>query len=193
MRIWRLLGKATSKARDAADYSRVVRVGTDDTAKRCDQSCISIMADLNHQRTITESKEQGSGVKALKEHTGDRTKGLEAIRDMAKAYSLGVAAAMPQAAQILDSVHVVAALHKGDRPCEVHAEARVGEEAQGSSRLKKKESLTEYQLAKREELDPTKTHLREAHACQMAKRCRTSMAAPTKNLQPKPQTGSVCG
>jgi hypothetical protein len=54
----------------------------------------------------------------------------------------------------------VAAFHKGDRPCEVHAEARVGEEAQGSSRLKKKESLTEYQLAKREELDPAKTHLR---------------------------------
>ena len=112
---------------------------------------------------------------------------------MAKAYSLGVAAAMSQAAQILGSFHVVAAFHKGDRPCEVHAEARVGEEAQGSSRLKKKESLTEYQLAKRGELDPAKTHLREAHACQMAKRCRTSMAAPTKNLQPKPQTGSVCG
>jgi hypothetical protein len=100
---------------------------------------------------------------------------------------------MPQAAQILGSFHVVAAFHKGDRPCEVHAEARASEEAQGSSQLKKKESLTECQLAKREELDPTKTHLREARACQMAKRCRTSMAAPTKNLQPKPQTGSVCG
>ncbi|QUC02594.1 hypothetical protein [Atopobium sp. oral taxon 416] len=31
---------------------------------------------------------------------------------------------MPQAAQILDSIHVVAALHEGDRPCEVHTEAR---------------------------------------------------------------------
>ena len=56
--IWRLLGKATSKARDAADYSRVVRVGIDDTAKRCDQSCISIMADLNRQCAITEGKGQ---------------------------------------------------------------------------------------------------------------------------------------
>ena len=66
MRIWRLLGKATSKARDAADYSGVVRVGTDDTAKRCDQSCISIMADLDRLRAITEGKEQGSSVKALR-------------------------------------------------------------------------------------------------------------------------------
>ena len=60
MRIWRLLGKATSKARDAADYSRVVCVGTDDTAKRCDQSCISIMADLDRQcaRIVTEGEGQ---------------------------------------------------------------------------------------------------------------------------------------
>jgi len=43
---------------ESADYSRVVRVGTGDTAKRCDQSCISIMADLDHQRAraITEGK-----------------------------------------------------------------------------------------------------------------------------------------
>ena len=31
---------------------------------------------------------------------------------------------MPQAAQILDSFHVVAALHEGDRPCKVREEAR---------------------------------------------------------------------
>ena len=92
---------------------------------------------------------------------------------------------MPQAAQILDSVHVVAALHKGDRPCEVHAEARVGEEAQGSSRLKKKESLTEYQLAKREELDPAKTHLREAHACQMAGAIQDVYGCPNRKSTAK--------
>ena len=55
-----------------------------------------------------------------------------------------------------------------------------------------RESLTEYQLAKREELDPAKTHLRGARACQMAKRCRTSMAALTENLQPRPQTAFAC-
>ncbi|WP_256436719.1 hypothetical protein [Atopobium sp. oral taxon 416] len=35
-----------------------MRVGTGNTAKRRDQSCISIMADLNHQRAITEGKGQ---------------------------------------------------------------------------------------------------------------------------------------
>ena len=33
--------------------------------------------------------------------------------------------------------------------------------------LKRRESLTKRQLAKREELDPAKTHLRTARACQM--------------------------
>ena len=49
-RIWRLLGKAVTEARDAADYSDVVRVGIDDTARRRGQSYISIMANLDCQR-----------------------------------------------------------------------------------------------------------------------------------------------
>ena len=43
---------------------------------------------------------------------------------MIKTYSLNVAAKMSQAAQILDSFHVVATLREGDRPCEVREEAR---------------------------------------------------------------------
>ncbi|WP_256436751.1 hypothetical protein [Atopobium sp. oral taxon 416] len=39
-----------AEARDAADYSDVVRVGIDDTARRRGQSYISIMANLDGQR-----------------------------------------------------------------------------------------------------------------------------------------------
>jgi hypothetical protein len=58
--IWRLLSRVVAEVRDAADYSGVVRVGTGDTAKRRNQSCINIMADLDCQRTraITEGKGQ---------------------------------------------------------------------------------------------------------------------------------------
>ena len=98
---------------------------------------------------------------------------------------------MPQAAQILDSFHVVAALHKGDRPCEVRGEVRVGKEAQGYlprrtyAWLKRKKSLTEYQLAKREELDPAKTHLREAHTCQIAEVMQDVYGCPDKKSTAK--------
>ena len=49
-------------ARDAADYSDVVRVSIDDTAKRCNQSYISIMANLDHQRAIavTQGRDKGA-------------------------------------------------------------------------------------------------------------------------------------
>lgn len=74
-RIWRLLGKAVAEARDAADYSDVVRVGIDDTARRRGQSCISIMADLDGQRVIavTEGRDKGAVGRLcgeLEEHEG---------------------------------------------------------------------------------------------------------------------------
>ena len=45
-------GKAVDEARDVADYSDVVRVGIDDTARKRNQSYISIMADLDGQRAL---------------------------------------------------------------------------------------------------------------------------------------------
>ena len=87
-RIWRLLGKAVAEARDAADYSDVVRVGIDDTARKRGQSYISIMADLDHQRAIavTQGRDKGALGRLcaeLKEHGGDRSKVQEVTRDMA--------------------------------------------------------------------------------------------------------------
>ena len=80
---------------------------------------------------------------------------------------------MPQATQSVDSFHVVQLLMRATDP------VRCAERRESASKrrqlaqtkylwLKKKESLTKRQLAKREELDPAKTHLREARACQMA-------------------------
>jgi len=77
-----------TEARDAADYSDVVRVGIDDTAKRCNQSYISIMANLDGQRAmaVTQGRDKGALGRLcaeLEEHAGDRTKVLEVTRDMA--------------------------------------------------------------------------------------------------------------
>lgn len=176
-RIWRLLGKAVAEARDAADYSDVVRVGTGGTAGRRGQSCIRIMADLDGQRAIavTEGRDKGAVGRLCDElegHGGDRTKVQEVTRDMAEAYSLGVAAEMPQAAQTVDRFHVV------QLPSRATGHARCAERRESAEKrrqlagtkyvwLKRKEPLTERQLARREEPDPAKTHLRTARACQM--------------------------
>ena len=87
-RIWRLLGKAVDEARDAADYSDVVRVGIDDTARKRNQSYISIIANLDCQRAVAITQGRGKGALGrlcgkLKEHAGDREKVQKVTRDMA--------------------------------------------------------------------------------------------------------------
>ena len=51
-----------AEARDAADYSDVVHVGIDDTARKRNQSYISIMANLDCQRTVavTQGRDKGA-------------------------------------------------------------------------------------------------------------------------------------
>ena len=79
---------------------------------------------------------------------------------------------MPQATQTVDRFHVVQLLNRAID------HVRCTERRESASKrwqlaqtkyvwLKKKESLTKRQLAKREEFDPARTHLREARACQM--------------------------
>ena len=50
-----------TEARDVADYSDVVRVGIDDTAKRRNQSYTSIMANLDGQRAMAVTQGRGKG------------------------------------------------------------------------------------------------------------------------------------
>jgi transposase len=69
-----------TEARDAADYSDVVRVGIDDTARRRGQSYISIMANLDGQRAVavTQGRDKGALGRLcaeLKEHRRGQVKG----------------------------------------------------------------------------------------------------------------------
>ena len=65
-----------------------MRVSIDDTAKRRNQSYISIMANLDGQRAVavTQGRDKGALGRLcaeLKEHAGYRTKIQEVTRDMA--------------------------------------------------------------------------------------------------------------
>jgi transposase len=70
---------------------------------------------------------------------------------------------MPQAAQIVDSFHVVQLLMRATDP------VRCQERRESASKRRQLAGTKYVWLKKREELDPAKTHLREARACQMAK------------------------
>lgn len=95
-RVWAMLGRAVSEAREGADYSGVTRVGVDDTARARGQRYISVMADLDGRRVVavTEGRDRGAPGRLcdqLEARGGDRSAVTEVTRDMAGSYSLGCA------------------------------------------------------------------------------------------------------
>ena len=189
-RVWGILNRAVSEARDAADYSGVARVGIDDTTRRRGQSYISTMVDLDGRRVVavTEGRDKGAVGRLcdqLEEHGGDRAAVLEVTRDMAEAYSPGVAAEMPGAAQTVDRFHVMQLFSRAtDRVrCSERRESDEKRRMLAGTKyvwLKRQGNLTERQRETREALDPRTSHLRTARACQMTEAMRDVYDCPDK-------------
>lgn len=187
-RVWAMLGRAVSEAREGADYSGVTRVGIDDTARARGQRYISVMADVDGRRVVavTEGRDRGAPGRLcdqLEARGGDRSAVAEVARDMASSYSLGCAEAMPGAAQTVGRLHVMQLLARAlDRTR--RAEARSCEEKRrllrGTKyvRLKRPENLTERQAAKRASL--ASEHLLTARACAVVEAVRAVCSCETR-------------
>ena len=187
-RVWAMLGRAVSEAREGADYSGVTRVGIDDTARARGQRYVSVMADVDGRRVVavTEGRDRGAPGRLcdqLEARGGDRSAVTEVTRDMASSYSLGCADAMPQAAQTVDRFHVMQLLTRAlDRTrC---AEAKSCEEKRRLLRgtkyvwLKRPENLTERQAERRASL--ASEHLLTARACAMVEAVRAVYSCATR-------------
>ena len=187
-RVWALLRRAVAEARGSADYSAVERVGIDDAARGRGQSYISTMVDLDARRVVavTEGRDRGSVGRLcdqLEERGGDRSRVLEVTRDMAEAYSLGVASEMPQAAQTVDRSRVMQLFSRAtDRVrCRERRESEEKRAMLAGTKyvwLKRESNLTGRQLAKRAGLDPARPRPRTARACQMAEAMRDVYGLP---------------
>ena len=135
---------------------------------------------------MTEGRDRGAPARLcaqLEARGGDASAVTEVTRDMAEAYSLGCADAMPGAAQTVDRFHVMQLLGRAvDRTrC---AEARSSAEKRALLRgtkycwLKRPENLTERQAARKAALAPMR--LLTARACAMAEEMRAIYELPTR-------------
>ncbi|WP_130810297.1 ISL3 family transposase [Olsenella sp. Marseille-P4559] len=189
-RAWYMPDRAVGGAREGADHSDVTRVGTDDTARRRGQDHISTMAGLDGRRVVAVT--EGRGKKAIsgpcdqpEGHGGDRTGAAGAARGMSEAYSLGVAAEMPIAAQTVGRFHVTRLLsRKVDLVrCRGRGEP-AGRRAMPSGTkhvwLRREGNLTERQGATGEALDPRSSHPHTARACQMEDAMRDACGLPDR-------------
>lgn len=185
-RVWGMLRRAVSQARAAADYSGVVRVGVDDTARARGQNYVSLLCDLDGRRVVgfTPGRDRGAPGRLcdqLEERGGDRAAVREVTRDMAEAYSLGCAEAMPNAAQTVDRFHVMQLFSKATDRVRL-AEARSSEQRRAQLKgtkycwLKRPENLTERQAERKASL--MGEHLLTARACAMTEAMRAVYACP---------------
>ena len=189
-RVWYMLRRAVREARGSADRSGATRVGIDDTARRRGHDYVPAMAGLDGRRVVavTEGRDRGAVARLcdrLEGRGGDRARVAEAARDMSEACSLGVAAEMPGAAQTAGRFHVMQPLSKGvDRVrCRERrgpADKRAALSGTKHVWLKREEDPTERQRATREALDPARSHLHTARACQMTEAMRDVYELPDR-------------
>ena len=181
-KVWGVINRAVAQARQGADYSGVTKVGLDETAKARGQSYISTMMDLGGARVVAVADGKDNGVvddlcDQLEAHGGDRAKITDVTRDMSGPFAKGVRRNMPQAHQTIDKFHVMQLFSKATdevRNVERKESDEKAELLKGTKYvwLKREENLTERQARIRAELDPKKSHLKTARACQMSEGMR---------------------
>jgi len=121
-RIWRVLEHHVHAARDCADFSRVCKVGMDETSAAKGQDYVSIFADMELARVLFATEGRSADTVArfaadLAQHGGDPKKITDTSSDMSAAFIAGIGAHLPNATMTFDRYHLAAKL--GDAVNEV--------------------------------------------------------------------------
>jgi transposase len=114
-RIWRVLEHYVATARQGLDFSRVRRVGMDETAAARGQDYVSVFMDLDEAKVlfVTEGRDSATVARFaadLTEHGGDPQQVTDTSSDMSTAFVKGITEHLPNAALTFDRFHVMAKL-----------------------------------------------------------------------------------
>ena len=112
MALWRLLERAIESAREKADFSKVTRVGVDETSSRKGHRYITKFVDLDRARVLFVC--EGKAADTLKRFAADLILHGGKVRqirtfscDMSAAFLSGIAEHFPKADVVLDKFHLV--------------------------------------------------------------------------------------
>ena len=114
-RIWRVLEHHVRAARDQQDFSRVTKVGMDETSARKGQDYVSIVADMELGRVLLATEGRDAATVArfaadLAEHGGDPAGVTDTSSDMSTAFLSGITQHLPNARKTYDRFHLAATL-----------------------------------------------------------------------------------
>ena len=169
-RLWRIIHHYVDKARAAADFSDVRRVGVDETAVRRGYQYVSLFVDLDRSRILfaTPGKDVetlAAFAQDLRAHRGDPEAVTDLCCDMSPAFIKGTAAALPNAAITFDKFHLVKLIN--DALDEVRrTEQRAAPELKTTRHLwlRNPTTLSASQTERLAALNPSKSHLKTARA-----------------------------
>lgn len=174
-RLWRMIRACVARARESADYSDVVAIGVDETARKRGHNYLTAFVDLDYRRVISVQEGRDAGAVGhftddLVTHGGDPRAIHVVTCDMSPAFISGIELYLPQAHRIADRFHVIQLFNKGVdrvRAAEIR-ESQKNKELLKRSRwlwLKNEENLNKRQLKQKRSL--SKESLKTARACAM--------------------------
>lgn len=116
-RVWRVLEHYVEVARAELDFSRVSRVGVDETSARRGQDYVSVFMDLNLGRVMFATEGRNAATverfaRDLAAHDGQPEQVDEVCSDMSPAFIRGIGEHLPAAEITFDRYHIIAELNK---------------------------------------------------------------------------------
>lgn len=172
-KIWNMFHNYTNTCREMSDYSKVEKVGMDETAARRGHDYITLFVDLEERKTLFVAVGKGSEtvkefVKDLEAHGGDARRIKEASIDMSPAFIKGVNKELENAEITFDKFHVIKVLNEGVDSVR-REESKENSILNGSRYvfIKNQENHTKTQKAKFEEIKMSAIHCKSYKSMQI--------------------------
>jgi len=186
-KIWDLLEKYVDAVREQEDYSKVTKVGMDETSCHKGHSYITTFVDLEERRTVyvTEGRDSDTVeafAQELKEHGGDPEQVKQVSCDMSPAFIKGAADYLPQAEVVFDKFHLVQVVNKAvDEVRKEEVKANPILKGAKYIFLKNQENLSEKQAEQLEGIKMSKLNLKTCKALQLRETFQQIYEAKTQN------------
>ncbi|OGV17195.1 MAG: hypothetical protein A2X47_02485 [Lentisphaerae bacterium GWF2_38_69] len=111
-KIWRMLQCYVEEAREHEDFSKVTKIGLDETSKKKHHDYVTLFVDLEQRKTVyvTEGKDHTTierFTEVLEEHRGKKENITDASCDMPPAFIKGIGKNLKNAKVTFDKFHLV--------------------------------------------------------------------------------------
>ena len=185
-KIWEILGRYVSEARENEDFSEVKRVGTDETSRKKGHNYISLFVNLEKKKTmfITEGKDHSTVkrfVEDLEAHGGKAENIEQASIDMSPAFIKGIEENLPNAEITFDKFHNVKKINEAvDKVRREEAKTTPILKKSRYVLLKNTENLKEKERQKLGELNISKINLKSLRAMHIRENFQEIYKAETK-------------